>query len=282
MLRPILGAAAILCFEFSIKHNVMNLKTSLPLITLCILSTSSFAASWSKTQLHINRGDITNPFTSLEAGTTNVSLQHASGYDYGDNFFFIDYLNDDLEDDYQDRDFYGEWYSTFSLSKISGNDFSFGAISDVGLTAGFNASGEAKVLKYLPGVKVNWQAPGFSFLSTLVTAYIDDNEGIARGGAPSETNSWMLDIAWGYPFTIGSQHFNITGHIEYIAERENELGNDVKAWILAQPIITWDLGNAIDMKKDTLLIGLEWQYWHNKLGTDTNESVPQLHVEWTF
>ena len=249
---------------------------------ICLVSSSGQAANWSNTALHLNKGDFKNPFTGQKSTTTIASLQHDSGYDYGDNFFFIDYINDATDDGYQDKDFYGEWYSTFSLSKISGNDLSFGAIADIGLTAGFNASGDAKVLKYLPGVKVNWQAPGFNFLSTLVTAYVDDNEGVARGGAPSETNSWMLDIAWGYPFSIGAQKFNVTGHVEYIAARENEFGEDVKAWVLAQPIITWDLGNAMNMKENTLLLGLEWQYWHNKLGTDTKESVPQLHIEWTF
>ena len=260
----------------------MNLKKILSVAALCAVSTSSYAANWSSTQLHVNNGEHKNPFSLTKSNTTVVSLQHASGYDYGDNFFFIDYSNDDRQDGYQDKDFYGEWYSTFSLSKISGSDFSYGAIADVGLTAGFNAAGDSKVLKYLPGVKLSWQAPGFSFLSTLFTAYIDDSEGVARGGAPAETNSWMIDVAWGYPFTIGSQKFNVTGHVEYIAERENEFGEDVKAWILAQPIITWDLGHAMSMKENTLLLGLEWQYWHNKLGTDTTESVPQLHVEWTF
>ena len=56
-----------------------------------------------------------------------------------------------------------------------------------------------------------------------MTAYIDDNDGVARGGAPIETNSWMLDVT-GLPFSIGSQKFNVTGHVEYIAERENEFG----------------------------------------------------------
>ncbi|MDQ9090938.1 outer membrane protein OmpK [Pseudoalteromonas haloplanktis] len=258
------------------------MKKTVVLAAICLASSSSQAANWSSTALHLNNGDFKNPFTGQESNTTIASLQHASAYDYGDNFFFIDYINDATDDGYQDKDFYGEWYSTLSLSKISGNDMSYGAIMDIGLTAGFNAAGDSKVLKYLPGVKINWQAPGFTFLSTLVTAYIDDNDGVARDGAPIETNSWMLDVAWGYPFSIGSQKFNVTGHIEYIAERENEFGEDVKAWILAQPIITWDLGHAISMKENTLLLGLELQYWHNKLGTDTTESVPQFHVEWTF
>jgi len=262
----------------------MKFKKLLPLVTLSsiALSSSAFAANWSSTALHVNNGDQKNPFTKQESGTTVYSIQHASGYDYGDNFFFIDYSKDDTTDGYQDSDFYGEWYSTLSLSAISGEKIGAGALLDVGLTGGINVAGDAKVMKYLPGVKLSWDVPGFNFFQTLVTAYIDDSEGVAKGGAPIETNSWMFDVAFEYPFTVGSQKFSFKGHAEYIAEREDEFGNDVEAWILAQPILVWDMGHALEMKENTLLLGLELQYWHNKLGTDVTESVPQIHVEWTF
>ncbi|KZN30290.1 hypothetical protein N480_04910 [Pseudoalteromonas luteoviolacea S2607] len=259
----------------------MNKKLCLTL-SLALLSSTTFAADWSNTQLHINNGDFKNPFSRVESNTTVYSLQHSSGYAYGDNFFFIDYLVDDLNDDYQDRDFYGEWYSTFSLSKLADMQFDNSLIKDVGIVAGFNMAGDSKVMKYLPGVKVSWNVEGFSFLSTLFTAYIDDSEGLSKGGAPAQTNSWMIDVAWGYPFTLGNQKFEVTGHVEYIAERESETGGDVKGWLLAQPIIRWDLGHALNMAEKQLYLGVEWQYWRNKLGTDTNESVPQIHLAWTF
>lgn len=262
----------------------MKFKYLAPFIAVasCAFTTVSVAANWSSTALHINNGDHKNPFTEKKSNTTVYSLQHASGYDYGDNFFFIDYSRDGNVDGYQDNDFYGEWYSTLSLSAITGKKISTGALIDVGLTGGVNFSGDAKVMKYLPGIKLNWDVTGFNFLSTLFTAYIDDSEGVAKGGAPTETNSWMFDVAFEYPFTIGSQKFNFTGHAEYIAEREDEFGNTVRAWVLAQPILTWDVGHALAMKDNTLRLGLEWQYWHNKLGTGVTESVPQVHVEWTF
>ncbi|KZN61580.1 hypothetical protein [Pseudoalteromonas luteoviolacea] len=259
----------------------MNKKLCLTL-SLALLSSTTFAADWSNTQLHINNGDFKNPFSRVESNTTVYSLQHSSGYAYGDNFFFIDYLVDDFNDDYQDRDFYGEWYSTFSLSKLADMHFDNSLIKDVGIVAGFNMAGDSKVMKYLPGVKVSWNVEGFTFLSTLFTAYIDDSEGLAKGGAPAQTNSWMIDVAWSYPFTIGNQKFEVTGHVEYIAKRESETGGDVKGWLLAQPIIRWDLGHALNMTEKQLYLGIEWQYWRNKLGTDTNESVPQIHLAWTF
>ncbi|MFC3034611.1 nucleoside-binding protein [Pseudoalteromonas fenneropenaei] len=253
-------------------------------IAFCTLmcSSSVMAANWSTTQLHLNHGEFKNPFSQQQSNATIYSLQHVSGYDYGDNFFFIDYTKDDLTDGYQDGDFYGEWYSALSLSKTLGGDWSFGAVKDVSAVMGINAAGDAKVMKYLPGVKLHWDLPGFTFFSTSLTGYIDDSSGLAKQGAPTESNSWMLDIAWGYPFMLGSQKFLLTGHVEYIDGRRNELGSEVKDWILAQPILEWDLGYALGNKENTLMLGVEWQYWRNKLGTDTDESVPQIHLAWTF
>jgi len=262
----------------------MKFKKTLPLVSLAsiALSSSAFAANWSSTALHLNNGFQKNPFTEKKSNTTVYSIQHASGYEFGDNFFFIDYSNDLKDDGYQDGDFYGEFYTTVSMSALYDEKVGTGNLLDVGLTAGINVAHDAKMVKYLPGVKLSWDIPGFNFFQTLVTAYIDDSEGFAKGGAPIETNSWMLDVAFEYPFTIGSQKFSFKGHAEYIAARENEFGFDVEPWVLAQPILVWDMGHAIQMKENTLLLGMELQYWHNKLGTDATESVPQIHIEWTF
>ena len=262
----------------------MKFKKSLSLVSLAsiALSSSAFAANWSSTALHLNNGFQKNPFTEKKSNTTVYSIQHASGYEFGDNFFFIDYSNDLKDDGYQDDDFYGEFYTTVSMSALYDEKVGTGNLLDVGLTAGINVAHDAKMVKYLPGVKLSWDVSGFNFFQTLITAYIDDSEGVAKGGAPIETNSWMLDVAFEYPFTIGSQKFSFKGHAEYIAKREDEFGNNVEAWILAQPILVWDMGNALQMKENTLLLGMELQYWHNKLGTEVTELVPQIHIEWTF
>ena len=69
----------------------MKFKKLLPLVTLTsiALSSSALAANWSSTALHVNNGDQKNPFTKQESDTTVYSLQHASGYDYGDNFSLL-------------------------------------------------------------------------------------------------------------------------------------------------------------------------------------------------
>jgi len=247
-----------------------------------LLSFSASSADWSTTQLHLQHGDLKNPFSNVKSKTLVTTLQHSSGYQYGDNFFFVDLIRDDIDDGYQDTDYYGEWYTNFSLSKITDKSVGFGPVSDIGITLGINMAGDPSVVKYLPGIKLSWDVAGFNFLSTTITGYIDDSDGVARGGAPSQSNSWMFDIAWGKPFQIGEQKFYFGGHMEYIASRTDEFGNDVKNWILAQPQVQWDLGHAMGNKSGQLLVGIEYQYWKNKLGTNTSESAPQLLLVWTF
>ncbi|CCQ12248.1 hypothetical protein PALB_31490 [Pseudoalteromonas luteoviolacea B = ATCC 29581] len=259
------------------------MKSQLALLALSIATSLNVnAATWSTTQFHLNHGKFTNPFSEQKSPTTIYSLQHASAHQYGDNFFFVDYSDDTRVDGFQDGDFYSEWYSSLSLSKTTGTNVSLGHLSDISFVMGFNISGDAKVRKYLPGFKLHWNVPNFKFFTTTFTAYIDDSGGLTQGGAPSHTDSWMFDVAWGYPFSVGTQRFYLTGHAEYIDARRNELGAIVNEWILIQPQLQWDLGNALGYDENSLMLGLEWQLWRNKLGTNTNESVPQLHVAWTF
>jgi hypothetical protein len=82
----------------------------------------------------------------------------------------------------------------------------------------------------------------------------------------------MIDVNWAYPIEIGGQKFSIEGHAEYIDSRDNEFGGKVKSWILAQPQIRWDIGNALFGNPGKAYVGTELQYWNNKLGDgDTDE-----------
>ena len=53
----------------------------------------------------------------------------------------------------------------------------------------------------------------------------------------------------------------------------------VKDSILAQPQFTWDLGKVVGAPNQ-FMVGIEYQYWLNKLGTDEDESTAQLLVVW--
>jgi nucleoside-specific outer membrane channel protein Tsx len=235
------------------------------------------SAEWSNTEVHFQYGTLDVP-TFAGGGDAKhaiVTLQHASGWKYGDNFFFVDFLNSD-NPQFQDSDVYSEWYSNFSLGKITGNEVGFGIVSDIGLIIGLNWAGEAKVRKYLPGVRFSMDLPGFAFANLDVMAYIDDSEGVSRGGAPKEDNSYLVDFNFKRPFKIGEANFSVEGHAEYAASRYNEFGERVESWVFAQPQIRW-------YPKDSIALGIEYQYWNNKLGDQaTDESAIQALFVWVF
>ncbi len=243
------------------------------------------AADWSSTEIHYQHGQLLAPeFAGGQDAPTNIlTLQHASGWGFGDVFFFVDSLHDNHKDGINDHDLYGELYVNFSLSKLVGKSLSVGAVRDVGLLMGFNWDMDAKVRKYLPGVRLSWDAPGFAFLNTDFMAYLDDSAGVSDNGAPKESNSYLFDINWARPFSIGEQSFSIEGHAEYAGSRHNEFGNKVPHWILVQPQFRWDAGKALYGKANQLYLGVEYQYWLHKLGDgQTTESRPQFLAVWRF
>ncbi len=237
------------------------------------------APAAAQTEFQYQYGRLTNPFSGAREYTSILTVQSALGWRLGDSFFFFDILEDSGHDGFNEKDLYGEWYPTLSFGKLAGKQIRLGPIRDFALIGGINFDADANVLKYLPGVRASWQVPGFLFLNTDFTAFIDASSGVAQGGAPRTGDSFMVDVNWALPFAIGGQSFAVAGHAEYIGGTTDELGNPVRGWILAQPQFTWDLGKVLGAANH-LLVGIEYQYWRNKLGTDKHDNVAQLLVIW--
>lgn len=265
----------------------MNLITSrrfcLLLVALLPIPSSLHAFfDWSVTELHYQYGNLDVPeFAGGGREKTSIlTLQHASGWKYGDNFFFIDYVQDEFG---RGDNFYGEIYLNFSVNKIFNTNINFGPIKDLGLVLGYNQDDDAEVIKYLPGIRFVLDIPNFTFANLDITAYIDDSNGVSSGGAPRENDSWHANLSWQYPFYLGKAKFSFEGHIEYIDDRTTEFGNEARAWVLAQPQLRYDLGHQLYGKENQLFVGTEYQYWRNKLSDrDTDESVFQALVVWQF
>ena len=242
------------------------------------------AFDWTLTEFQSNLGVINTP--SFAGGGTNTTvvftIEHSDGWAYGDNYFFID-LAESTTPFYNNWDIYAEYYANFSLGKITGRDVGFGPVADIGLIAGVNWDLDAKVLKYLPGIRFALDLPGFNFANLDFTAYIDDNSGVAKGGAPIQTDSYMIDFNWGYPFSIGRHDFAINGHLEFIDSRRDSFGNKVEAHLLNQEQIRWDIGKALNGTPGKVFVGLELSIWFNKLGDrKTNEFAPQALFAYRF
>ena len=249
------------------------------LLRCAVVAWLVLATATAQTEFQYQYGRLTNPFSGEKHYTSILTVQHAMGWQLGDSFFFVDILDDGGHDGFNDKNLYGEWYPTLSVSKLAGKKFGLGPIRDIALIGGINFDADADVLKYLPGVRLSWQVKGFAFLNTDLTAFIDASSGVMRGGAPRTSDSFMVDVNWALPFEIGGQSFSVGGHAEYIGRTTDEFGNRVKGWILAQPQLTWDLGTVFGAANQ-LLVGIEYQYWRNKLGTAYHDNVCQLLLIW--
>ena len=249
-----------------------------------MLSFPLLADDWSTTEAHLQYGNLATPTFAGggDSKTLILTLQHASSWMYGDNFFFVDFLNGN-DPNFNDNDIYAEFFANLSLNKMRRKEMWSGTLKDLGFLVGINWASQAKSRKYLPGIRLALDVPKFDFANVDITLYIDDSAGVMRGGAPAEDDSFMVDFNWALPFNIGRHEFSVEGHVEYIGQRENELGDTVKWWILGQPQFRYDLGKAVFDKPGQLFVGVELQFWINKLGDgDTNEFAPQALLVWRF
>ena len=64
----------------------------------------------------------------------------------------------------------------------------------------------------------------------------------------------------------------------YIGGTTNEFGDPREGWILAQLQLGWDIGKTLTGGVNQLFLGVEYEYWRNKLGTENHDNVPQLWV----
>ena len=257
-------------------------KSSVFIFCSCLMFiSSSYAETWSTTELHIQYGELEQTGTDGgTADTTITTLQHAGGWEYGDNFFFFDHSNynsnkngsNPFNPGSDGTEIYGEWYSNFSLGAITDSEIKFGPVKDIGIIAGFNYAPEVDAWWFLPGVRFALDLPGFAFANLDVTAFL--NHSSADSSATDfkifdEGESFMVDFNWALPFEVGSTSWSLEGHIEYIDGRTqvNTFGTtELEYWVLAQPQLRFDLGKAMGNKPSQLFIGIEYQYWKNKQG----------------
>jgi len=276
------------------NRTLNNIGTAM--IALSALAvTNVYAETWSSTEIHLQAfGELEQAGTGGTADATIITFQHAGGWEYGDNFFFIDHLRYSVNNDANfpvddSSEFYGEWYSNFSLGAISGNDLSFGLIKDIGLVAGANFAPEVDSMWILPGVRFSLDLPGFAFAQFDVTSYLHQGGGSASSPVFTvidEDSSFMVDFAWAYPFKIGSTSWSFEGHLEYIDGRQqvNNFGTtELESWVLFQPQIRLDLGEVLANKAGKFFVGIEYQYWKNRLGEKgTDDNTVQFLAVWRF
>lgn len=92
------------------------------------------------------------------------TLEHASGWTWGDLFIFFDQINYNGKEDASNgkNTYYGEITPRLSFGKLTGADLSFGPVKDV-LLAGTYEFGEGDTEAYLLGPGFDLAIPGFDY-----------------------------------------------------------------------------------------------------------------------
>ncbi|TRX56966.1 outer membrane protein OmpK [Thalassomonas sp. M1454] len=198
---------------------------------------------------------------------TVITVEHASGHNWGDLFFFADRL--DYKEDSQSvaaNETYSELSPRLSLSYATGSKMEFGIISDVFIATtwehstfesdpiilpdGFMIDIDNRFDNYLVGVGVDLKLPGFAFFN--VNLYQANNE--------QTDNDNQLTAVWGYPFSIGNADFMFDGFIDWSSAEETHAAD-----FHFNPQLRMDIGKYFGVPKK-FEAGIEYSYWHNKFG----------------
>lgn len=200
-----------------------------------------------------------------EEGRTLVTLEHANKWLYGDFFMFVDTTRFDSGK----SNIYSEFSPRFSLSKITGYDLSNSIIKDVLLSTTLE-KGKNRSRSYLIGGAVDFKVPNFTFLKTNL--YYRDNPNLVD-------DTWQVTLAWKYPLQIGSTKWILEGFADFAGDE----GPTYKQNEHIVPRVLFDAGDFLYQKAGKFFIGIEWEYWHNKVGREgVTESNPQLQMKWVF
>lgn len=251
------------------KTLIKSTMVSLPLILAGTIAAS--ASDWSVTDVQILYGS-GYEFGSNGPGNTNIStltIQHASGWKYGDNYAYFDMRKESNGNG--NTDIFGEYSPRLSLGKISGSDLSFGFIKDVLISGGVDMGTNFFATKY--GIGLDLAIPGFDWFRLDTHVY-----DISKGGSGTQKASYQITPAWSMTFDIGKAKFDFTGFIDFTGPS----GGNSKFQILAQPQLRLDVGNFFEVP-GSLYVGIEVQIYDNKFGVEgVNETIPQFLMVYKF
>jgi len=240
------------------------------------------AQGWSVTEVQYQVGAAMKEHDASPTGIQHLlTFQHASSWNRGENFFFVDMACCEGAGA-ANRDIYMEWYPFVSLESVTGRKFAWGPVRGVGPLGGINWGAQDKVLKITPGFRLQLDLPGFAFANLDYLYLVDRSAGLAEGGAPESDNSHVIDFNWALPFRIGKRAFSLEGHAEWQSSRNTEVGH-APYWILMQPQLRLDVGKALAGSPGRFFAGTELHIWINKFGfEDADEVIPQFLAVFRF
>ncbi len=268
---------------------------------------ASQAATFSDTSVGYRYGtEFAEPFNANAIAKDILNLNHVSGYKYGTNFFNVDMLMSDSKDpggagsSNGAQEVYVVYRNTVDLEKLLGSPFKFGPVRGMGITAGFDyntktdAGYNSKKRMLVAGPTLMMDVPGFLNISVLA---------LFESNAPYNTFSKvstpryaydahpMIGASWGIPLAGGAVPISFEGFANFIAAKgKNESGGDSAAETNIDMQVMFDLSGLVGAPPKSVKLGVEYQYWKNKFGNDSDgvagkgafAKTPMIRAEYHF
>ncbi|PMG80932.1 hypothetical protein BCU84_00300 [Shewanella sp. 10N.286.51.B7] len=256
------------------------MKRFLALLLLCHApfvaandATSTEIVHWQDNSLSYLYGDNfkVNPKTQQ-----TITFEHASGWNIGDLFMFVDFTKYNGEEDFLNGEttYYGEFAPRFSFSKMLDKPVEMGFVKDV-LIATTVEFGEGDVESFLIGAGFDLAIPGFDFFQLNMYKRLPDG----RDG-----DTWQITPTWKMSWPVGESTIVFDGFIDWVVDSDGSYEKNFHF----NPQLKYDLGKQVGLGDSALLVGIEYDYWKNKYGIksssgfDTDQSVTSLLVKYHF
>ncbi|MCC7412150.1 MAG: DUF5020 domain-containing protein [Gammaproteobacteria bacterium] len=235
------------------------------LLAASLLAAPAAALDWASNSLRILHG---YGFELGSGARTNWSWQHLSGWRYGDSFGFLDIIDRaDIGAEY-----YGEFYTWVSLTKVADRPLAFGPVRDLSAGIGINAGGrpfKGDYKAYLAGARAVIDLPLLRHFHVETWAHQADGV---------DSIGFQITPVWLAPFELGRTRFIFRGFVDF---RSNGATGGAPE-TFSQPEFLLDVGHWWG-HDDKLLLGMRWQYSHNKFGIkDVDEDAQQVMLSWEF
>lgn len=259
----------------------------------------SQAATWSDTFIGYRYGtDFREPNNTKDVEKHILQFTHASGYSVGQNFVNLDIFQSDKADPTERGGSNGatEFYLTYRhqvhLGKAFDKSLAFGPVKEVAITAGVdlntkNSPVQPRKRLLVIGPTLKFDVPGFLDVSLLFGKEWNHNNFGTVEKEIAFDPQWIISAAWGIPFNAGPVPLKFQGFANYLSKRgEDYNGKKTKAETLMRTSLMVDVGQMAWGKKNTLWVGVGYEYWRNKFGNHGIQGVdvnaPTFQMEWHF
>jgi nucleoside-specific outer membrane channel protein Tsx len=249
--------------------------------------TSAFAVSVS-----LLKGDNFRDDLGYREDKTTMTIENFSMWELGTVFFYYD-ITEPTTDDGQNFDdskntnysnqFFGGISTTVSFSKMSGKEFSYGALKDVSLRLEIengSGNGNFNFQNYFYGLQYDIAVPGFDFVS--LNTVIRDNPNDRGVG-------FQIGGFWQMTWDFGRwNHYKFTGFFaaspwDGDQDPDNDMFAERGRYLTTQPQLLYDLGYGLWGKQNRLEVGLEYAYFLNRFQLkDKDEKCLQYMAKISF